>query len=174
MKKLTEIMKKREDNKGFTLVELIIVVAIIAVLAAVLAPQYLQYVERSRQSNDLQVATNIMRAATVAVADPMNEVPSSAEYTVTWVTNGTAPDLTVAAVAGTGGAEDDAAVVRIAIAEVMGWLDAGEVSGVDDAQSAAGTGNNFSFEVSVSTGQIELAGTAEAITAWEEEVGVNP
>ena len=40
------------NNKGFTLVELIIVVAIIAVLSAVTAPQYVKYVERSRIGMD--------------------------------------------------------------------------------------------------------------------------
>ena len=44
-------MKKfRKNNKGFTLVELIIVIAIIAVLAAVAAPQYIKYVEKSRNA----------------------------------------------------------------------------------------------------------------------------
>ncbi len=78
----------KKSNKGFTLVELIIVIAIIAVLAAVLAPRYLQYVERSRQSNDLQVATNLMRAATVAVADPKSELPSGHYIEVLWATGG--------------------------------------------------------------------------------------
>ncbi len=75
-----------KNNKGFTLVELIIVIAIIAVLAAVLAPRYLQYVERSRESNDLQIATNIVRAATVAIADPKNEIPPGYFIEVLWVT----------------------------------------------------------------------------------------
>jgi type IV pilus assembly protein PilA len=51
MKKINNSLKKL-DNKGFTLVELIIVIAIIAVLAAVLAPQYIKYVEKSRWSTD--------------------------------------------------------------------------------------------------------------------------
>ena len=44
--------QKSLTNKGFSLVELIIVVAIMAVLIGVLAPQYLRYVERSRLQRD--------------------------------------------------------------------------------------------------------------------------
>ncbi len=80
-------------NKGFTLVELIIVVAVIAILATVLAPQYIRYVERARQSNDLQVATNIMRAAAIAVADPQNDVPADTEIYVVWETDEEQPTL---------------------------------------------------------------------------------
>ena len=32
--------RKKKDNKGFTLVELVIVVAILAILVGLLAPQY--------------------------------------------------------------------------------------------------------------------------------------
>ncbi|MCM1143504.1 MAG: prepilin-type N-terminal cleavage/methylation domain-containing protein, partial [Lachnoclostridium sp.] len=39
-------MKKEMNNKGFSLVELIIVIAIMVILVAVLAPQYLRYVEK--------------------------------------------------------------------------------------------------------------------------------
>lgn len=62
--------KEKMNNKGFSLVELIIVIAIMAILIVVLAPQYLKYVERSRNSTDLQNATTIKTAVETYAADP--------------------------------------------------------------------------------------------------------
>ena len=45
-----------KNNRGFSLIELIIVVAIMAVLIGTLAPQYIKYVERSRTVTDEDVA----------------------------------------------------------------------------------------------------------------------
>ena len=44
----------QNKNKGFTLVELVIVVAILAILVGILAPAYSKYVERSAESTDLE------------------------------------------------------------------------------------------------------------------------
>lgn len=63
-------MKKEMNNKGFSLVELIIVIAIMVILIAVLAPTYLRYVERGRNARDIQNATAFADAISVWAADP--------------------------------------------------------------------------------------------------------
>ena len=62
--------KERMNDRGFSLVELIIVIAIMAILIVVLAPQYLRYVERSRNSTDMQNARTMMTAIETWAADP--------------------------------------------------------------------------------------------------------
>lgn len=77
-------MKERKmNNKGFSLVELIIVIAIMAILIVVLAPQYLKYVERSRNSTDLQNATELKTAVETYVADPESKETMEATHTFT-------------------------------------------------------------------------------------------
>ena len=52
-------MKMRENKKGFSLVELIIVMAIMVALIAVLAPQFVKYVQRARDSSVTDAAQNV-------------------------------------------------------------------------------------------------------------------
>jgi type IV pilus assembly protein PilA len=59
-------MKK---NKGFSLVELIIVIAIMAILAAAIAPALIRYIDKSRKADDVTAAGTIATAANAALAN---------------------------------------------------------------------------------------------------------
>ena len=75
------IMKKNGKNKGFSLVELIIVIAIMAILIAIMAPILLRYVEKSKISADIKMLDSIYVALAYAAADPdvVQQVDSMAE-----------------------------------------------------------------------------------------------
>ncbi len=75
-------MNKKMNNKGFSLVELIIVIAIMAVLVGVLAPQFIKYVEQSRRSNDIATAEEIRQAILADIADGTisNELATATAY----------------------------------------------------------------------------------------------
>ena len=59
-------MKKTNNNKGFTLVELIVVLVILAILAAILVPALLGYIDRAREK---QYVLNAKSALTATQAE---------------------------------------------------------------------------------------------------------
>ncbi len=165
---MMKLLNKKQNNKGFTLVELIIVIAIIAVLAAVLAPQYMRYVERGRQSNDIQVATSIMRATNAALSDPV--IPAAAtpgDVTVTWSKDGS-----LSVTAGTGANDEFVNYVLENVAEVMaGTYNAPSTGSTAGTATIKGYESNVGglciFTVDYQTGAIQWA--AGSIPATDTE-----
>lgn len=80
---------KRRNNKGFSLVELIIVIAIMAILAGILAPQFIKYIKKSRVSTDIQNAQQMATALSAEFADTertteVTEQTVSSDGTAKW------------------------------------------------------------------------------------------
>ncbi len=113
-----------KNNKGFSLVELIIVIAIMAILVGVMAPQLIKYIEKSNVSADTQLAGTVQTAVTTAMMDP--EV----------LANQTASSY-ITSLQATGSASKDIGVFvnpstnsyTSAVSEILGATSGSEVSG---------------------------------------------
>ena len=120
-----------KNNKGFSLVELIIVIAIMAILVGVMAPQLIKYIEKSKVSADTQAADAVHSAILTAMMDP--EVVNDPGYNGSSVLSG------AQSVSGLGTGD----VVASAALEILG-----ETAGADvTARLKSTNASDICFEV---------------------------
>jgi type IV pilus assembly protein PilA len=74
---------KKMNNKGFSLVELIVVVLIMAIIAVALAPQVMKWVENSRKSTDVQNYGHVAEALEVSYAKEIVFKGGDAQLSIT-------------------------------------------------------------------------------------------
>lgn len=91
MKIMNKLQNRKEElkknNKGFSLVELIIVIAIMAILVGIVGTQVIPYIEKSRKAKDVQVLSGLCTDAMTAYSSNAAYL-TDASYTIT--INGTA------------------------------------------------------------------------------------
>lgn len=91
MKKIMEMLQnmkaknEKKDNKGFSLVELIIVIAIMAILVGVVGTQVLPYLNKSKLEKDRQIVSSYSTAAVSAysmVVDQLTTPDAKLDFNV--------------------------------------------------------------------------------------------
>ena len=111
---------KRNNKKGFTIVELVIVIAVIAILAGVLIPTFSGIVKNAKESKALQEAQNAYKEAyALAIADgkitaaagATGEVQTVGDYTFTF--EGSIDKITKCEVTEAGKAAEDGYTVTV-------------------------------------------------------------
>lgn len=75
-------MKFRKNKKGFTIVELIIVIAVIGILTAVMVPTIVHLVNKANKASDEALVSNLNKAIQLRRAEPGVKAPATMHETV--------------------------------------------------------------------------------------------
>ena len=143
----------KKNNKGFSLVELIVVIAIMAVLVGVLAPALLRYVEKSRIQKDASAVAEVSNAIVIAMSeeDVFKNTPTGSTVEI----DGDAGTITVTATSG-GTASYLQDVLDVTVKEV---------------KFSSGDADDVTLTITVSDGVVTVAGTTTATgDAWKTAI----
>ena len=81
-------MKKTTNNKGFSLIELIIVIAIMAVLVAIIAPNLTKYLGSSKKNTDKKNADELASQIQTCITDYETENGYIGACSISWSQTG--------------------------------------------------------------------------------------
>lgn len=77
------------NNQGFSLVELIIVIAIMAILVGIVGTQVLPYIDKARKAKDIQIVSGYCTDATTAFVSCTDQLNEGNTYTIIIAKTGT-------------------------------------------------------------------------------------
>lgn len=77
-----KLANRKKDNKGFSLVELIIVIAIMAILVGIVGTQVIPYIQKSKKAKDIQKISSLCTDAMTAYSSNASTL-TDAKYTIT-------------------------------------------------------------------------------------------
>ncbi|MBD5556661.1 MAG: type II secretion system protein [Roseburia sp.] len=151
MKFMANMKKEKKDNRGFSLVELIIVIAIMAILVGIVGTQVIPYLNRSRESKDLQLLNSYSTAAVSAYSINAEKITIPASN-----------KLTVDVYANAGGTGSEA-IIADEVVNLTGYANINALQ--DKMSSTAGKAvSAVVIEFDFGTGTVTVTGTgAEAI-----------
>ena len=155
-------------NKGFSLVELIIVIAIMAILAAAIAPALIRYIDKSRRGDDVQAAATINTAVTATLAneDAYDEVASKMTGNVVIASANAHPASGATAVFSAGSASTFQADLNSNLGN--------EAPKIKYTKNFGTSTSNFEWEVMVSTSGKPIVGLKAGSDSYQLQPSIHP